>query len=145
MLGCVNRWWKFFCSEFFYFNTSNNTRVEASNFRFNIYFDFLIERHKCGVIGFKNPSNIYYEDDGLFKAIIGITENYDNISKIQSTYKGESIVSEYYSDNEELNKKIKEFDKKIDKSDDVNEIKNIVLEMINLYKDNDDNTLIKIS
>jgi len=55
-----------FCSEFFYFNTSNNTRVEASNFRFNIYFDFLIERHKCGVIGFKNPSNLYYEDDEIY-------------------------------------------------------------------------------
>ena len=52
-----------FCSEFFYFNTTDNTRFGASNFRFNIYFDFLIERYKCGIIGFKNPTNIYYEDD----------------------------------------------------------------------------------
>ena len=54
-----------FCTEFFYFNTTNNTRVEASNFRFNIYFDFLIEKYKCGIIGFKNPTNIYYEDDQI--------------------------------------------------------------------------------
>ena len=88
---------------------------------------------------------IYYEDDGLFKAIIGITENYNNISKIQKTYNGESIVSEYYSDNIELNKKIKEYDKKINDTNDTNEIKKTVLEMIDLYKDNENNTLIKIS
>ena len=88
---------------------------------------------------------IYYQDDGMYKAIIGITEDYDNISKIQSTYDGETIVSEYYSNDNKLNNKIKEYDKKISSSDNIDEIKNVVLEMIDLYKDNDDNTLIKIS
>lgn len=88
---------------------------------------------------------VYYEDDdGLYKAIIGITENYDNIEKIKSTYKGNVIVSEYYSMDDTLNKKIEEYDKKISGLDDVVEIKKLVLEMLTLYKDNDDNTLVSI-
>ena len=89
---------------------------------------------------------IYYEDyDGLFKAIIGITENYDNIEKIKNTYGKEIIISEYYSKNKELNNKIKEYDKKINISNNKEEIQKAVLEMLTLYKDNDDKTLVKIS
>ena len=89
---------------------------------------------------------IYYEDyDGLFKAIIGITENYDNIEKIKNTYGKEIIISEYYSKNKELNNKIKEYDKKISKSENKEEIQSNVLEMLSLYKDNNDKTLVKIS
>lgn len=88
---------------------------------------------------------IYYEDeDGLYKAIIGITENYDNIEKIRSTYQGEVIISEYYSLDKELNQKIIEYDDRISKLEDKDEIKKIVLEMLSLYKDKEENTLIKI-
>lgn len=93
-----------------------------------------------------NVSNyIYYEDDGKYKPIVGITLDSDNISKIKSVYDGDTTISEYYSDDNNLNKKIKEYDKKIGNTDDVAEIKNIVLEMIDLYKDSDKNTLIRIS
>lgn len=89
---------------------------------------------------------IYYEDkDGLYKAVIGVTENYDNISKIASTYSGDVIVSEYYSSDNEMNTKIEEFDKKISEIDNTTEVKKLILEMLNLYKDRDDSTLIKIS
>ena len=89
---------------------------------------------------------IYYEDkDGLYKAIIGVTEEYDNISKIASTYSGEVIVSEYYSMDSEMNKKIEEYDEKISGISDSDELKSVVLEMLTLYKDNEDNTLVKVS
>lgn len=79
---------------------------------------------------------VYYEDDdGLFKSIIGLTENYDNIEKIKSTYKDAVIISEYYSKDQELNKKIKEYDKQIQDSGSTEEVKKIVLEMLTLYKD----------
>lgn len=79
---------------------------------------------------------IYYEDDdGLFKSIIGLTECYDNIEKIKNTYSGEVLISEYYSKDEELNKKIKEYDLKIKNSKDKTEIQKNVLEMLTLYKD----------
>ena len=55
-----------FCSEVFYFNTLKNNKVLAPNFRFNIYYDFIIERYKCGIIGFKNPSNKDYEDGEIY-------------------------------------------------------------------------------
>jgi len=88
---------------------------------------------------------VYYEDDdGLYKAIIGVTEKYENIDKIKSVYDGNVIVNEYYSMDNQLNNRIREYDKKIDKLDDKSEIKKVVLQMLELYKDNDDNTLIKI-
>lgn len=79
---------------------------------------------------------VYYEDDdGLYKSIVGLTEDYDNIEKIKNTYKEKVIISEYYSRDEELNKKIKEYDIKIKKSNNNDEIREIVLEMLKLYKD----------
>lgn len=88
---------------------------------------------------------VYYEDeDGLFKSIIGLTENYDNIEKIKNTYSGEVLISEYYSKDVELNKQIKEYDKKIEASTTKEEVQKTVLEMLSLYKDND-STLMQIT
>ena len=88
---------------------------------------------------------VYYEDeDGLYKSIIGITENYDNIEKIKNSYGKDVIVSEYYSKDANLNNKIKEYDEKLASIEDKNEIQKTVLEMLTLYKDNDNSTLIKI-
>ncbi len=88
---------------------------------------------------------VYYEDkDGLYKSIIGITENYDNIEKIKNSYGKDVIVSEYYSKDEKLNNKIKEYDDKLINMEDKNEIQKTVLEMLTLYKDNNNSTLTKI-
>ena len=88
---------------------------------------------------------VYYEDeDGLYKSIIGITENYGNIEKIKNSYGKDVIVSEYYSKDANLNNKIKEYDEKLASIEDKNEIQKTVLEMLTLYKDNDNSTLIKI-
>lgn len=88
---------------------------------------------------------VYYEDDGLYKAIVGITEKYDNIEKIKNTYGKDVIISEYYSKDVELNKKISEYDEKISSSDNKEDIQKTVLEMLTLYKDNDNSTLVKIN
>lgn len=89
---------------------------------------------------------VYYEDDdGLYKAIIGITENQDNVEKISNIYGKEVIVTEYYSKDNDLNKKIKEYDQKISNTDNKEDIQNTVLEMLTLYKDNDNKTLVKIN
>lgn len=89
---------------------------------------------------------VYYEDDdGLYKAIIGITENQNNVEKISKIYGKEVIVTEYYSKDNDLNKKIKEYDQKISNTDNKEDIQNTVLEMLTLYKDNDNKTLVKIN
>lgn len=87
---------------------------------------------------------IYYQDeDGLFKSVIGITENKDNIEKIKSTYTGNVIVNEYYLKDNNLNNKLNEYDEKLFYTNDSKEIKEIVFKMLELYKDND-STLIKV-
>jgi len=87
---------------------------------------------------------IYYEDDdGLFKSIIAVTEDYENIEKIKNTYKEEVLITEYYSNDLELNQKLKMYDQEIKKTNDKKVIKNIVKEMLELYKDKN-KTLIQI-
>jgi len=87
---------------------------------------------------------IYYEDDdGLFKSIIAVTEDYENIEKIKNTYKEEVLITEYYSNDLELNQKLKMYDQEIKKTNDKKVIKNIVNEMLELYKDKN-KTLIQI-
>lgn len=86
---------------------------------------------------------VYYEDDGLYKSIIGITENYDNIDKIKNTYDFDVIVKEYYSKDKELNDKIKEYDVLITNTSDNKELKKIISEVLALYKGKN-TTLIEI-
>ena len=79
---------------------------------------------------------VYFEDDdGLYKSIIAITQDLSNIDKIKNTYKDNVIVVEYYSNDLELNERIKEYDIKLKNTTDKNEIKNIILNVLKLYKD----------
>ena len=77
---------------------------------------------------------VYYEDDGLYKAIIGITSSYDNIEKIKNSYDGEVIVNEYYLNDVELSNKIYELDKKLNKEENTDNIREIINSMLELYK-----------
>ena len=87
---------------------------------------------------------VYYEyEDGLYKSIIGITEDYDNIEKIKNTYQSDVVISEYYSKDKTLNEQIEEYDEKIKTTIEETEIKKLVLEVLTLYKDKN-TTLIQI-
>lgn len=88
---------------------------------------------------------VYYQEDELYKTIIGITKNKDNIEKIKKIYDGEVIINEYYTNDQILNNKIIEYDKKISKEENNDKIKEIVIEVLNLYKGEVDVKLIKIS
>ena len=88
---------------------------------------------------------VYYEEDDLFKTVIGITKNMENIEKIKKVYDGEIIISEYYTNNKELNNKIMEYDRLLLKEEDTVKVKEIIINMLNLYKDKNDTKLIKIS
>ena len=88
---------------------------------------------------------VYYEEDELFKTVIGITKNSNNIEKIKKVYGGEIIINEYYIEDPKLNSKIIEYDSMLSKEEDNNKIKDIVIEMLNLYKGENNIKLIKIS
>lgn len=81
---------------------------------------------------------IYYQDDdGMFKSIIGITVDKKNVDKIKKIYDGDVIISEYYSNDKELNDKLNKYDELLSEVEEVNDIKEIVFKMLELYKDNE--------
>jgi len=88
---------------------------------------------------------VYYEDDNNYKAIIAIVKDYDNIDKIKKIYDKDINVSEYYLADQDLNNKLIELDSKLKIADDESEIKNIVIEMLDLYRDDNSIKLVKIS
>lgn len=78
---------------------------------------------------------VYFEDsDGLYKSIVGITGDSGNIEKIKNAYGKEVLVVEYYSNDKELNNKIKEYDLQMKGISDATGVKGIVDEMLALYK-----------
>ncbi len=88
---------------------------------------------------------IYYEDNGKYNAVIGITRNKDNIKKIEKIYNKELNIEKYLLSNEEIIDKIETYDKKIESSDNGEEIRSVVLSMLELYKARDDIKMVKIS
>lgn len=87
---------------------------------------------------------IYYEEDDLFKTIIGVTKNKKNIEKIQKIFNNEIKINSYFIDDYELNEKIKEYDNMLFNEDDDEKIKEIIIKMINLYKNKENIKMTKI-
>ena len=88
---------------------------------------------------------IYYEDeDGLYKSIIGLTLDYDNLDKIKNTYKENVLVREFYSKDIDLNKRIEEYDRKVKNTTNNDEINDIIDKVLELYKGKN-NTLDKVN
>jgi len=88
---------------------------------------------------------IYYEDDGKYKAVIAMTKNKDNINKIKEVYTKELEVSEYLLEDEDINIRLEEYDQKLNEATSEEEIKQIIIEMINIYKGLEDIKMVKIS
>ena len=83
-----------------------------------------------------NGSNyIYYKDDDNYKTVIGITRNEDNIDKIRSLYDTTVRVNEYYISNDYLNDKQDEYDVMLSNTDDMREVREVVDNILNLYRD----------
>lgn len=90
-------------------------------------------------------SYIYYEEDGKYNAVVAMTKNKDNITKIEEAYSKNLTVSEYLLNDDEINTKLEEYDEKLKNTDDKEEIQKIIIEMISIYKDNDKVKMVKIS
>ena len=87
---------------------------------------------------------VYYEDDGMYKTIIGITQDKDNIDRIKKIYGGDIVVKTYSINDTDILDKIKNFDLKIKKEDDDREVHKLVLSMLKTYKDKKNIHLVKI-
>ena len=88
---------------------------------------------------------IYYEEAGQYKAVIAMTKNKDNIEKIKGIYDKELKVSEYLLSDEAINSRLEEYDIRIANTEDKGELQEIIIEMINLYKGEEDIKMVKIS
>ena len=88
---------------------------------------------------------IYFEEDGNYKTIVGMTKNLENVSKIKQACQKDSLVQEYLVNDSDLNALIESYDSEIANLKDVEEIKTKVQELLTKIKDNDNLKLLKYS
>lgn len=87
---------------------------------------------------------IYYKDEEGYKTVVGITRNEENIDKIKSLYSENMKVEEYYVSNELLNAKQDEYDTILNNTDDIYEVKEVVDNILNLYREDETIKLILV-
>jgi len=80
---------------------------------------------------------VYYKDEDGYKTVIGITRNEDNIDKIQSLYSDKVKVEEYYISNDMLTDKQDEYDLLLSNTDDLYEVREVLDNILNLYREED--------
>lgn len=86
---------------------------------------------------------VYYEEDGVYRTIIGMTKNVDNIDKIKNSYPYSSIVSEYYTDDTDLEKLVLQYDGVLENCVSDEEVKRVILEFLGEFKDKENIKLTK--
>ena len=86
---------------------------------------------------------VYYKDDDKYKTVVGITREYDNISKIKSLYSDNLQVMEYFIASNELNELQGEYDRELLKIDDSSKVREVVDSILELYRESNDIRLIK--
>ena len=94
---------------------------------------------------FVSNNYIYYEENGKYNTVIAMTKDKNNIDKIEEAYDKKFNVVEYLLADSEINKKIDEYDKKIENTTDNNDIKLLVEELNGIYKGREDIKMVKIS
>lgn len=80
---------------------------------------------------------IYYKDDNGYRTVIGITGDEGNIDKIRSLYSDEVRVLEYYYPTELYNEKQNEYDQMLSEAQDLYEVREVVDNILNLYREDD--------
>ena len=80
---------------------------------------------------------VYYKDEDGYKTVVGITRDEDNIDKIQSLYSDKVNVEEYYISNDMLTDKQDEYDLLLSNTDDLYEVREVVDNILNLYREED--------
>ena len=88
---------------------------------------------------------IYYEEDGKYNMVVAMTKNKNNIERIKEVYGKDLKVTEYLLGDDSINDMIDEYDIKLGSTTDGEEIKKIIIDMINIYKDREDVKMAKIS
>ena len=95
----------------------------------------------------ENSTNnyVYYKDNNKYKSVVGITRKYDNIDKIKELYSDNLKIYEYYVPVDKLDSKQDEYDNKLTNANNLKEVKEVVDNILELYKDNDSIRLIQVN
>ena len=93
-------------------------------------YDSMREENSCN-------NYVYYKDEDGYKTVIGITKNEKNIDKIKKLYNDSVSVEEYYVSNELLNNKQNEYDMELSNTDNILEVREVVDNILNLYREED--------
>lgn len=88
---------------------------------------------------------IYYKDNDKYKTVIGITRNYGNIDKIKSLYSDNMEVTEYYVSSKLLDSRQEEYDILLSQANDLYEVKEVVDNILGLYRSDDNIRLVSIN
>ena len=88
---------------------------------------------------------VYYQDEDGYKTVVGITMYYDNVDKIKKLYSDKLEVSEYYVSNDFFNNKQTEYDDELTNTNDIYEVKEVVDNILNLYRSDASIKLISIN
>ena len=88
---------------------------------------------------------VYYQDEDGYKTVVGITMYYGNVDKIKKLYSDKLEVSEYYVSNDFFNNKQNEYDDELMNTNDIYEVKEVVDNILNLYRSDDSIKLISIN
>ena len=88
---------------------------------------------------------VYYQDEDGYNTVVGITMYYDNVDKIKKLYSDKLEVSEYYVSNDFFNNKQNEYDDELMNTNDIYEVKEVVDNILNLYRSDDSIKLISIN
>lgn len=87
---------------------------------------------------------VYYVDESGYKTVFGITKDIDNVDKINNLYNDDLNVYEYYVSNDKLNDKQDEYDIMLKDSVLEADIKSVLDNILNMYKEDDTVRLILI-
>lgn len=95
----------------------------------------------------ENSTNnyVYYKDNDKYKSVVGITRKYDNIDKIKELYSDNLKIYEYYVPVDKLDSKQDEYDNILTNANNLKEVKEVVDNILELYKDNDSIRLIQVN
>ena len=80
---------------------------------------------------------VYYKDEDGYKTVVGITRNEDNIDKIKSLYSDNVKIEEYYIASDLLDDKQNEYDIQLSNTSDIYEVREVVDNILNLYREKD--------
>ena len=134
----------FICAKLVYkvYNDDIDNKLSSSKL-------YLIQNGQYGTYDNMREENsgnnyVYYKDEDGYKTIVGITKNVDNINKIKKLYNDTVSVSEYYISNELLNSKQNEYDMELASVNDLHEVREVVDNILNLYREDDTIRLILV-